>query len=421
MIFFYWLVGVMTLDQHWLWGRELFAHFTIIKLLGIFCAMIALFKMATCNASPTWLYDNMPSRCLIAFLILLAGGATHSAPAVVSTAYQHLLSIPMLWVIVQVLVDSGRRLRRTLLVAIGSAALASLYAVREQLEYGGATTGFRAAGIFSDSNQYALVVGLWIPLTFLWTVGKRAPWERLFCGVCLLVSFLGLFVAASRGGFIGLTAGFLYLIARSRRPMRSLLVISVLMTALLFWSPSTLLRRITSPNDGDRQGQNARLIAWKAGLTMIAQHPLVGIGMHNFKSQVLKYEEGDDRVESVAHNSYLEIAAETGLPSLLMFMGILGATFGALERVRKRSNRNNLKQLSSTALGLQTGLISYIFSSFFLSAWFEKMVWLLIFLSIVLYRISGESPSFPGKKVNRSQQRKFQDNTGSELKTVEQG
>ena len=398
MIFFYWLVAVMTLDQHWLWGLELFGQFTIIKLLGILCLLIALFKLATGNASPSRFYDNAPTLWLIALLTFLGGGATHSLPGVASSAYQHLFSILALWVTVVILVDSGARLRWTLLAAVGSAAFASLYAVRQQFAYGDGTAGFRAAGIFSDSNQYALVVGLWIPIAFLWTVSKRPLRERLFCLGCLFVSLLGVFVAASRGGFVGLIAGFVYLVARSGRPARNLLFVGALMIPLLFWSSS-------SPADGDLQAQHARLVVWKAGLRMVEKFPLVGVGMHNFKSQVRQYEEGDEQVESLAHNSYLEIAAESGIPALLALLGLLGATFGGLERVRKQSKRRNLAHLSNTALGLQAGLISYIFSSFFMSAWFEKMVWLLVFLSIAFYRIGSELRFFPDKTASRLQER----------------
>jgi len=414
MIFFYWLVAVMTLDQHWLWGRELFGQFTIIKLLGILCLLIALFKIAAGNASLRRFYDNAPTLWSIALLIFLGGGATHSLPAVASTAYQHLFSILALWVTVVILVDSGARVRWTLLAAVGSAAFASLYAVRQQLAYGDATAGFRAAGIFSDSNQYALVVGLWIPLSFLWTVGKRPRHERLFCLGCLIVSLLGVFAAASRGGFVGLISGFVYLIARSRRPVRNLLFVGALTIPLLFWSSSSLLRRIAAPADGDLQAQDARLIVWKAGLRMVEKYPLIGVGMHNFKSQVVQYEEGDERVESLAHNSYLEIAAESGMPALLTLLGFLGTTFVALERMRKRSQRNGLPHLSNTALGLQAGLISYMFSSFFMSAWFEKMVWLLIFVSIAFYRMGSELRFFPGKNAGRLQERENKDNALSE-------
>ena len=400
-------------------GSRDFGQFTIIKLLGIVCISIAFFNMVVGNASPRRLYDNTPTRWLIALLILFVGGAAHSLPAVASTAYQHLFSILALWLTVVMLVDSGERLRWTLLLAVGSAAFASLYAVRQQA-YGDGTAGFRAAGIFSDSNQYALVVGLWIPIAFLWTVSKHPLWERLFCLGCLIVSLLGIFVAASRGGFVGLIAGFVYLIARSHRPVRNFLGVSALMVPLLFWSSSSLLRRITAPADGDRQAQDARLIVWKAGLRMIERHPMIGVGMHNFKSQVLRYEEGDERVESLAHNSYLEIAAETGIPGLLAFLGLLGAVFSALERVRKRSHRYNLRHLSNTALGLQAGLLSYIFSSFFLSAWFEKMLWLLIFLSIALYRMGGQLRSFRGRTAGRLQERKNDNSALSEsAETVE--
>src|SRR5207248_11204226 len=142
---------------------------------------------------------------------------------------------------------------------------------------------------------------------------------------------------------------------------------------LLFWSSSPLLRRLKDPSNGDKQAQDARLVVWKAALRMIEKHPLIGVGMHNFKSRVLEYEDEapEQQVLSLAHNSYLEITAEMGIPALLVYLGLFASGFGALERGRRRALRRGLGDLASTAVGLQAGLRSYLFSTFFLSPWFE--------------------------------------------------
>src|SRR5664280_1837240 len=42
MFLFYWLIAILPLEQHDLWGRVLFGNFTVIKLLGLAVFLYAL-------------------------------------------------------------------------------------------------------------------------------------------------------------------------------------------------------------------------------------------------------------------------------------------------------------------------------------------------------------------------------------------
>lgn len=389
MFFFYWLVAVMPLEQHWLWGHSLIGTFTVVKALGVLCLLIALVHIAGGSVSLGRLYGR-ETRWFLAFAVMLCLALLRKS-VIPGAALSHVLSIILLFVIALVLVDSRPRLYTSLLVAIGGAAFASLYVIRGQQMSGGFEASVRPGGIMRDSNYYALLVGLWIPLAFLWAFSGRPKWERLFCFGCLVSMLLGTTFAASRGGFLGLVAAMLYLVARSRRPLRNLAVAGALMIPLLLAFSSSALDRLTNPTWADRQAQEARLIAWKAGLRMIRAHPLNGVGTHNFEFVVAQYEDPDERVVSLAHNTYVEMAAELGLPGFILYLGVFVAASGSLERVRRRTKAVKAIHLSTIALGLQAGLVSYLVSSFFLTAWFEKILWLLVFLGMCLYRVSAQT------------------------------
>ena len=399
MIFFYWLIAVMPLDQHWFWGREIFPSFTIIKILGLLSLAGALIKIASGNVRLALLFNNSVARWFLASLALLALGALRSHPEVASVAFSHLTSILILFLTVLLMVDSPVRLHRTVLVAIGAAAFASLYTIKGGSAYPAIASGdgFRPSGIFSDANQYALIVDIWAPVAFLLASAKRPSWERLFCFGCLVAILMGTTLAASRGGFLGLLASVFYLVTRSRKPIRNLLAAGALIFPLVLFSPSSLMRRVKNPALGDQQAQVARIWAWKGGLKMMRTHPLLGIGMHNFKGLILQYEEPEEKFESLAHNSYLEIGAEDGIPAMFLYIGLLGATFWLLERCRRRLQGANATLFPDIALGLQAGLISYIISSFFMSAWWEKMFWLLIFLTMCLHRLRESHLGSPAR------------------------
>ena len=71
---------------------------------------------------------------------------------------------------------------------------------------------------------------------------------------------------------------------------------------------------------------------------MIEDHPIFGVGLDNYRIAAQTYVDstnipvGETGIR-VAHNSYLEIAAEMGLPALFIFLGILVSSFRTLGQV----------------------------------------------------------------------------------------
>lgn len=384
MYLLYWLISIMPLETHWLWGHVLFGTFTLIKALGLLCLVVACCRFVT-SRHPLTIFYSGSGGWFLAFISILCLAAIHSLPQSSSQAWSQIFSILSLFIIVVVLVNTRRKLNNTLLVGIGAAGLASIYTIRLQRYYG---AGYRGGGLSLDSNYYAMLVGLWMPLAFVWSLSRRPRRERLFCGCCFLVMLAGSGIAASRGGFLGLAAAFLYVIFRSQYRVRNFMLACAFGVPLLALAQPSLLQRFLRPDTGDRFGEQARLIAWKSGLRMVETHPLMGVGLGNFENVILQYEDpawltamkNYLPIVNLAHNTYIELAAEAGLPGLLSFVLLLLMTFRRLEEDRRRAERARSAHSAAVALGLQAGLLSFAVSAAFLTAWWEKMVWLLIFL-----------------------------------------
>ena len=197
--------------------------------------------------------------------------------------------------------------------------------------------------------------------------------------------------------FIGVILGFLFLIWNSRNRVRNLVLVAALAVPLALFSGSSVLQRFTNPAYGDKLAEQARVITWKAGLRMIAAHPLVGVGLHNFKPTVTRYENGEG-IESLAHNTYIEVTAELGIPGGILFVGTLLAPFWTLERNRRRALAAGRTHPANVALGLEAGLLSFAVSAFFVSGWWEKMLWLMIFLTTRLHLVLGRRSRIPRRR-----------------------
>jgi O-antigen ligase len=158
----------------------------------------------------------------------------------------------------------------------------------------------------------------------------------------------------------------------------------VIIMPVLLLSPVSPVGRLLHPSQEDRDNSEARLIAWRAGAKMVLAEPVLGVGLGRFKSLMPLYSDSQQRVglATMAHNTYVEIAAELGIPCLLVFLGILLFTYKSLARVRLRAEKLKFQGLQLSALGLQAGLVGYIVGATFLSAEYVKLFWLIVFCSI---------------------------------------
>ena len=115
-----------------------------------------------------------------------------------------------------------------------------------------------------------------------------------------------------------------------------------------------------------------------AGFHMIEAHPIAGIGLGNFKPLMPSYmylPPGTiPDVDSLAHNMFIEVAAELGLPALVIFVSIFWFTYRSLGKLRRSPSAPIL--IRETASALQAGLVGFAVAGSFVSAEYQKTSWM---------------------------------------------
>jgi O-antigen ligase len=239
--------------------------------------------------------------------------------------------------------------------------------------------------VTGDPNYFSISALLCAPIAF-YLLGTRQPrWERYFCIGSLFLILVALTLAASRGALLGIVTASTLMVWRSPRRLRSLLLAGSLLVPLMVFTPASPLDRLLNPTQGDQQSSDFRTLLFDAGLRMLTEHPLRGVGIGNFKPFVKLF--STEELEMLAHNSYVEVAAELGIPGLFLFLAILFSTLRTLRRVH-RDRKLSPPLLRQAALGLETGLLATCVSLFFLSAYNQKLFWLFILLSMCLSSLS---------------------------------
>jgi O-antigen ligase len=288
------------------------------------------------------------------------------------------------------LVDSVPRLRRALLAAVAAMGLVSLYVIRDwQVSSAVYGASYRPGYVAGDANFFTASVLLCVPVALVLLWNERSAVVKLFCLGSLVVTLAAITLAASRGGFLGLVVAMGWLLWRSRTRLRSLALVGAVLGLLLAVSPLSPVERFLHPDYSDTDSVRIHLALWRAGLRIVHDHPLAGIGVGQFKNEVGRYS-SEKNLSLLAHNTYLEIAAEMGLPGLALFLVIFGFSFRSLARVRRAGERDGPALLRWAATGIEAGLAGFAVAAFFVSAEFLRMFWFMLFLSICLESLRQE-------------------------------
>jgi O-antigen ligase len=152
--------------------------------------------------------------------------------------------------------------------------------------------------------------------------------------------------------------------------MRAMLVLGALAALFPLVAPDAVLERLSTIGDTKESSANARLTAWATAMRMIADNPGLGVGMRNFQSRFLDYSDEPEQVGHtyVAHNSYLQIWAESGTPAFVCYLLLLGSVFFACRHVmRLAANRPDLAWAGIYARMMETTNVGFMVGAFWLS------------------------------------------------------
>lgn len=243
--------------------------------------------------------------------------------------------------------------------------------------------------VYSNKNVYAAAMFIKLPAA-IWIIIFFKGWVKKIAYFSVFCALLAILIMSSRAFYLGLGgifvalaiySGIRFIITKERIHVFSVIRIAGLFAlALVIYTGS---QKYLYPKEKDNllnrgivtrlstvkvsaSPQNMRLDSWKRSLKMIADQPLLGTGIGNWKLKVLKYENQDIQDFKYMfknHNDFIEVTAETGIIGGLAYLAIfvliiflfLKASF------KKGDNIDKLKLLFLPAFGI----LAYSVDAFF--------------------------------------------------------
>lgn len=387
---------------------------TIVKIVGL-----ATVSGAVLAPAPPEAAARLPSGLSILFAIFAILPVTTTLAfglPIPGQSITYLISLGLMIFATRRLLSTYPRVRTAIRAVVAIGAISTLWSFKQDLLEG--RPGGRGWGVSMDSNYEALTLIVMIPLA-LWVVrsDESSRWRRVG-----MVSVAALATAAvlteSRGAIVGFGVIALGELFGRRRATgyRAALVAGIVLMLLL--APSSLWQRMASIQisgtavNGDAMASEVRWKVLISGLNMIRAHPVFGVGLDLFKRLSIEYNPSLRRDEAhLAHNTYLQVAAESGLTTLALFLALMALALRncrtAQRNCRTAHRTANARSIADMASAVRISILTFAVAAFFLTANYLVFYWFLIFVSENLREIAvaGSTPSRQGVAIQISRAR----------------
>ncbi|RDH83767.1 MAG: hypothetical protein DIZ80_06415 [endosymbiont of Galathealinum brachiosum] len=236
---------------------------------------------------------------------------------------------------------------------------------KEVLAQGG-TGRTRWVSIFDGPGVFCIAYTTALPFVMRYMFIPTSKYIKILSTALSIAFLIAIYFTGSRGGFLATVSILtLFIMYKSNISISKLLIISAVLVVLFSLAPSHL----TNVKDSSNSAQH-RVDMWGKGADMFRYHPVLGVGRGNYKSYSYLL---------IAHNSMIEIMAETGFPGVFFWVALIYLAFKGLYLAHKNEDkRDNKMFITSIAISLA----GYLVSSIFVTAEFETMYMLIAFAAI---------------------------------------
>mgnify|MGYP006286095829 CR=1 FL=1 len=255
----------------------------------------------------------------------------------------------------------------------------------------------RLGGLYTyDSNGLGLVLSTGLPLCVV-LFQNSGRHGKIAAALILLGIGVSLARSGSRGGFLGLLAVgiMLLIVVRGVSVAKRVGFVGVVVAGLFLASPQGYweqMQTLTEPTeDYNWTSPYGRKAVAERGLSYMLDNPATGVGVGNFPraegvlSEIAQQRQatGQGYRWTAAHNSWVQVAGELGIPGLVLFCALVfGSTIG-MYRLRKRLPRGWRSAggkpgfLYDLALYLPASLVGFAVTCTFLSFAYHDIIYML--------------------------------------------
>jgi O-antigen ligase len=352
------------------------SHLSRYLVLGFLGLLLLAFSFKS------WQQQKFPLPISVAFLVfaifqIISITVAQNQGEAYGALARYLSFIPFFFMLINEL-KSGRISKSQLLsgglLFAAASAIPALFQILSAFASGAFFEDvYTITGLYGHKNLLASALMLAFPLSIAaWA--SLGSWQKSIAAIVSLIIIFEIFVLRTRGVWLSFSmAAILTLVMMNYYSQGKIKVarkwlfinagLAVVILAALFFNPAVKESFLNSSN------LQKRLSFWENSISMIAEHPVTGVGAGNWRLVFPKYGLAgvDDSVmQGITHiqrphNDYLWIWSEAGPAALLAFLALFFFAFRQISKNLKSSQDESDLKLQYLSF---FGLLSFAFFSF---------------------------------------------------------
>lgn len=255
---------------------------------------------------------------------------------------------------------------------------------------------------YYDANDFAAFAVSAMPFGLYFARTGRAVLTKVGAAAALALLIVAFVRSGSRGGFVALLVMGGYVVVRyTAIALRwRLAAVAIVVSVLAATASDEYWRQmgtILSDTDYNQTAESGRLQIWRRGVGYMLQHPVLGVGANNFgvaegtlSPMASRQQFGAGVRWNAAHNSFVQVGAELGVPGLILFIAIITTAFAALARPRRPTSVETglAERPAELRQTLTASLLGFVVAAFFLSLAYSEMLYTLVALAIAFGKVT---------------------------------
>jgi putative inorganic carbon (hco3(-)) transporter len=300
--------------------------------------------------------------------------------------------------LITLVITKMSQLRRLLVIQAAAVALVTIGSLALHHTKDGRLNGIQK-GILENPNDLAINIAINFPLCMAFVFASKSGVRKVAWSLACLALMYGVVATYSRSGMIAMVISCLICLwefgLKGKRfvLLGTTFILGVLGVAGLVASPkyaarlASLVQRdpgLAGAHTMESQGETslqAREQLLKESFGLMLRHPLFGVGPGNFPAVTQEWR--------VAHNTYTELGAETGLPGLLLFLALLVVAIRRMSRIRKLPGYATDPQIRLWASALSAAITGYAAGAMFASTEYNLFPYFIVGYICALYHIAS--------------------------------
>ena len=248
-----------------------------------------------------------------------------------------------------------------------------------------------APGWFQNSGEFGIQLCIFLPLSIYFIIALRQYWGKMKLIFFLLFPFTAIasvIATSSRGALIGAVAALIWMVIKSKKKTMAFVSVAIVLAIAYTFIPAKSYERLEA--SGDDGTSVARLTRWKAGIDMMNENPVFGVGYENWSTYYKSFYYIPDQASLLSHNIFIQAGAELGYTGLIIYLIMILYSFVNNHRTRKRALATGNNFILYTAHGLDAALVGFLVSAFFVTVLYYPYFWINTALVVALNNVANK-------------------------------